>query len=173
MPAEALAAAVEPRPQLLDPESLRDHIDALYRAARAMCGSRYDAEDLVQETLEIVLRRPRWIRTNELAYLLRALRHNYATRVRTAANRPATVQLLEHESPVQPVDRFGSRELMEAIADLPEPYRDAVIAVDVMGLSYREAARSLRAREATVTSRLHRGRQRLARVLLADAAPAT
>jgi RNA polymerase sigma-70 factor (ECF subfamily) len=138
-----------------------------------MCGSRYDAEDLVQETLEIVLRRPRWIRTNELAYLLRALKHNYASRVRTAAHRPAMVQLLEHESPVEPEDRPDARELMEAIAALPEAYRDAVIAVDVMGLSYREAARSLRAREATITSRLHRGRQRLAQVLLVDTARAT
>lgn len=59
MPAETIdAAEYEPRPQLLDPEGLPDHIDALYRAARAMCGSRYDAEDLVQETLEIVLRPP-------------------------------------------------------------------------------------------------------------------
>jgi RNA polymerase sigma-70 factor (ECF subfamily) len=43
-----------------------------------------------------------------------------------------------------------------------------VIAVDLMGLSYREAARALRTREATVTTRLHRGRQHVARVLLAE-----
>src|ERR1700759_3912414 len=166
MSAEALETGTAPR--LLEPERLPDHIDALYRAARAMCGSRYDAEDLVQETLEIVLRRPRWIRSNELAYLMRALRHNYATRVRNAASRPTMVELLEHEAPAQPEDRLGSRELMEAIAALPEPYRDAVIAVDVMGLSYREAARSLRAREATITTRLQRGGQRLGGVLLDD-----
>jgi Sigma-70, region 4 len=34
-----------------------------------------------------------------------------------------------------------------------------VIAVDIVGLSYREAARALRVREATITTRLHRGRQ--------------
>ena len=81
------------------------------------------------------------------------------------------LQLLEHESPTQLDDRVDSRELMEVIATLPEPYRDAVIAVDLLGLSYREAARSLRTREATLTTRLHRGRQRLARVLLAEATP--
>jgi RNA polymerase sigma-70 factor, ECF subfamily len=48
-----------------------------------------------------------------------------------------------------------------------------VIAVDLLGLSYREAARSLRAREATLTTRLHRGRQRLARVLFEGATPST
>jgi RNA polymerase sigma-70 factor (ECF subfamily) len=34
-----------------------------------------------------------------------------------------------------------------------------------VGLSYRQAARALRVREATVTTRLHRGRQRIARQL--------
>ena len=40
-----------------------------------------------------------------------------------------------------------------------------VMAIDVVGLSYREAARALRVREATITTRLHRGRQRIARAL--------
>jgi RNA polymerase sigma-70 factor (ECF subfamily) len=40
-----------------------------------------------------------------------------------------------------------------------------VIAIDLMGLSYREAARSLGTREATITTRLHRGRQHVAREL--------
>ena len=53
---------------------------------------------------------------------------------------------------------FSGREIMQAIANTPPLYRDAVIAVDVLGLSYREAARSLRTREATITTRLHRGR---------------
>ena len=166
MPAEAIQACPAPPVQLLKPERLPDHIDALYRAARAMCGSRYDAEDLVQETLEAVLRRPRWIRSNELGYLLRALRHNYATRMRDAARRPVVVQLLEHEAPSQPEEDLSSGEVWDMVATLPELYRDAVIAVDLLGLSYREAARALHTREATITTRLHRGRQRLARVLV-------
>jgi DNA-directed RNA polymerase specialized sigma24 family protein len=35
----------------------------------------------------------------------------------------------------------------------------------VVGLSYREAARALHVREATITTRLHRARQRVARAL--------
>ena len=62
-----------------------------------------------------------------------------------------------------------SLEIMQAIANAPAVYRDAVIAVDLVGLSYREAARSLRTNEATITSRLHRGRQHVARELLGDA----
>jgi RNA polymerase sigma-70 factor, ECF subfamily len=43
----------------LDPQSLTQHVDRLYRAAWALCGSREDAEDLEQETFARVLGRPR------------------------------------------------------------------------------------------------------------------
>jgi RNA polymerase sigma-70 factor (ECF subfamily) len=56
----------------------------------------------------------------------------------------------------------------EAISELPPDFRDAVVAIDVVGLSYRQAARALRVREATITTRLHRGRQRIARSLTDD-----
>jgi len=49
-----------------------------------------------------------------------------------------------------------ARKIVAAIAGAPAPFRDAVIAVDLLGLSYREAARYLRAREATITKRLYR-----------------
>jgi RNA polymerase sigma-70 factor (ECF subfamily) len=55
--------------------------------------------------------------------------------------------------------------LFAAISALPDDFRDAVVAIDVIGLSYREAAQALDVREATMTTRLHRGRQRLAREL--------
>ena len=48
-----------PYMRTLDPQSLSKHIDRLYRAAWALCGSREDAEDLVQETFARVLSRPR------------------------------------------------------------------------------------------------------------------
>jgi RNA polymerase sigma-70 factor (ECF subfamily) len=155
-----------PSTHRLEPMALPDHIDALYRAACAICGSRHDAEDLVQETFVRVLKRPRFIRRDhELGYLLRALRNTYYSWHRTAAGRPTTVALAEgqHGTTVEP--GFGAREIRRAIASAPAPFRDAVIAVDVVGLSYKEAARALRTREATITSRLHRGRQHVARAL--------
>jgi RNA polymerase sigma-70 factor (ECF subfamily) len=163
----------EPRPRVLDPDGLSDHIDALYRAARAMCGSSHDAEDLVQETLVGVLKRPRLIRNgNELAYLFRALRHTYASAYRRAAGRPTSRELFEDDAPPIDENRADAREIMQAIASAPAHYRDAVIAVDLLGLSYAEAARSLHTREATITSRLHRGRQHAARVLIGETAAA-
>src|SRR4029077_344263 len=64
--------------RVLDPNALAQHLDRLYRAAWALCGSREDAEDLVQETFARVLSRPRVLRgENELYYLLRVLRNTY------------------------------------------------------------------------------------------------
>lgn len=155
--------------RLLDPNDLSGHIDALYRAAWALCGSRHDAEDLVQETFANVLRRPRLIRDdNELGYLLRALRNTYFNRLRSAARRPATRELLDDDVPYRQESRADAREIMEAIASAPALFRDAVIAVDLLGLSYREAARSLGTVEATITTRLHRGRQHVARLLVSE-----
>jgi RNA polymerase sigma-70 factor, ECF subfamily len=153
---------------ILDPDRMGQYIDPMYRAAWALCGSRHDAEDLVQETLLNVLKRPRLLRDgNELGYLLRALRNTYSSRYRVAARRPAERQLFDDDDPAAPFtdDAVSARELMEAVAGAPPLYRDAVIAVDLVGLSYREAARVLGTREETITSRVHRGRQHIARAL--------
>ena len=116
-----------------------------------------------------MLKRPRLLRDgNEVGYLMRALRNTWASRYRTLAQRPTEHALLEDDAVAQQPSEINAREIMEAIASAPEPYRDAVIAVDVLGLSYREAARSLRTREATITSRLHRGRQHVASRLSAS-----
>lgn len=161
-----MQSTVEHEPHVLDPEGLSDHIDHLYRAAWALCGSQHDAEDLVQETFLNILKRPRLLRDqNELGYLLRALRNTYASRYRIAAQRPVEHRLTEDDAPPQYEPDYDAREIMQAIASAPDLYRDAVIAVDVLGLSYREAARALRTREATITSRVHRGRQHVVREL--------
>ena len=49
-----------------------------------------------------------------------------------------------------------------AMAELSEPLRATIVAVDVVGLSYKEAARSLRTRVGTIMSRLYRAREQVA-----------
>ena len=74
--------------RVLDPAALGDHVDRLYRAAWALCGSREDAEDLVQDTFARVLAKPRLIRNDDdLGYLLRVLRNTFVSRHR--AQHPA------------------------------------------------------------------------------------
>ena len=162
----------------LEPKGLGDHIDRLYRAAWGLCGSREDAEDLVQETFAKVLPRPRLLRSeDDIGYLLRALHNTFSRQRRSAVRRPRTtplpdtLDLAEDPRAPQPEARIASAELYEAISALPDDLRDALIAIDVVGLSYREAARTLRVREATVTTRLHRARQRVATWIAAQEEP--
>ena len=64
-----------------------------------------------------------------------------------------------------PEAALEQHELFATIARLPDDFRQALIAVDLVGLSYREAGQLLGVREATVTTRVYRARQRVARML--------
>jgi RNA polymerase sigma-70 factor (ECF subfamily) len=154
----------------LDTARLGDHLDRLYRAAWALCGSREDAEDLVQETYAQVLGRPRLLRhENDLGYLLRALRNTFLNQRRSESRRlraaplPDELDLVADPRALEPDVAFEAGEVYAAVAALPGDFRDVLVAVDIAGLSYREAARALRIREGTVMSRLYRARQQVVR----------
>ena len=83
-------------PSLLNRDRVPDHIDELYRAAWALCGSQHDAENLRQDTSPNVVTRPRPPRDdNELGHLSSALKNTCPARCRTAARRPVTCQLFD------------------------------------------------------------------------------
>ena len=158
----------------LDPQRVVDYLPRLYHAARAWTASREDAEDLVQETCARVLARPRLLLgEDELGYLMRAMRNTLVSQRRAADRRPRPVLLGEDDEPAtssaahhgDPADAIESAEVYGAISELPDEFRDALVAIDVAGLSYGEAARVLDVPEGTVTSRLFRARDRLARRL--------
>jgi RNA polymerase sigma-70 factor (ECF subfamily) len=159
---------------VLDPATLGDHFDRLYRAAWALCGSREDAEDLVQEAYLPVLSRPRRVRNeDDVGYLLSVLRNTFLDHRRAAARRPPkakaepeSLELADRRSgAAAPASAVEAREVFAAIAALPEPSRDTLVAVDVAGLSYGEAARALNVPEGTITTRLFRARGRVAKAL--------
>jgi RNA polymerase sigma-70 factor (ECF subfamily) len=153
--------------RVLDPRALVAHRAVLYRVAHALCRSHDEAEDLVQETFMRVLARPRALRCgDDLPYLVRTLRNTYTTDRRFAARRPTV--------PMVSVDRVAAldvptaveaRGVIAAIAAAPRVYRDVVVAVDLLGLSYEQAARLLGTRKATINTRLFRGRAYVARLV--------
>ena len=154
----------------LDPEQASDHIDRLFRAAWALCGSREDAEDLVQETYARVLAKPRFLRSDDdLGYLLRTLRNTFLNQKRTESRRlrtaplPDELDVIADPRAADPAAAFETAEVYTAVASLPADYRDVLVAVDVTGLSYKEAAKALRIPEGTVMSRLYRARQQVVR----------
>jgi RNA polymerase sigma-70 factor, ECF subfamily len=150
----------------LEPARLPDHLDRLFRSALALSGSPHDAEDLVQETYARVLRKPRMLRhEDDGAYLLRALRNVWINWRQSAHARrsvplePERLEFVTDPGADPQGQALDARETFAAVAQLSEPLRETIVAVDVMGLSYKEAARALRVRKGTVMSRLHRARE--------------
>jgi RNA polymerase sigma-70 factor (ECF subfamily) len=156
----------------LDPDRLPQHLDRLFRAAWALCGSPTEAEDLVQETCARVLARPRLLRgDDELAYLVRVLHNTFVSGRRAASRRPLSEPLEKVPDPVdertatRPEHAAEARLVYGAIAELRHEYKDVLVAVDLVGLTYREAARALGLPEGTVMSRLFRARKQITAAL--------
>jgi RNA polymerase sigma-70 factor, ECF subfamily len=155
-------------PHVLDANGLGDHLDRLYRAALGLTGSPADAEDLVQDVCVRVLAKPRLVSgDDDLGYLLRVLRNTFISNRRTAARRPAMatapedLERFEATKIADPERAFEARQLYAQIAELPDHQRDVLVAVDLLGLSYKEAAESLDVPTGTIMSRLYRARQSL------------
>lgn len=148
-------------------------VDVLLRVALSMTGQPADAEDLVQDTL---LRAWRSIDTfdgrHPRAWLLTILRNTHINRHRR--QRPVLLDdpdvTFEREVATDGggasaedvvVDGMFDAAVESAVAELPERFREALLLVDVHGLTYTAAAKVLDVPEGTVMSRLHRARKRV------------
>lgn len=154
----------------LDADRAVRHLDRLYRYALALTGDREEAQDLVHDVVEALLRRPRLLRDagSEVSYLMTMIRHRRLDRFRAERRLPQTVELesrvdlLGGRSGEEPDSRAEQGEVFETIRRLPAHFRDVLLAVDVAGLSYAEAATVLEVPKGTVMSRLHRARTQVA-----------
>jgi RNA polymerase sigma-70 factor, ECF subfamily len=165
-----------------DSRRAAEHLDRVYAAAWACSRDPDTAQDLAQEAYAAALARPRWLTSgDELAYLVQAVRNRWNDELRRRARQPVCA-LDSAAEPWAPAARQPHRmaehaEVLRVIDDLPAPMRDAVLSVDVAGLSYAEAATFLRVPVGTVMSRLSRARDRVVATLegggpAAGAAPA-
>jgi RNA polymerase sigma-70 factor (ECF subfamily) len=171
----SVACDIEPLPvreRLIVPERAADHLDRLYALALSLCGSPHLAEDVVQEAYARLLSRPRRMRgSDEFPYLARIVRNVLNDHHRRSRRIELTEPAFEEEVPDEreehdPEAAVRTREIYDLIADLPDAQREAIAAVDVAGMSYRQAAEALGVPDGTVMSRLARGRARLARTLM-------
>ena len=133
----------------------------------------------MQDTYASVLARPRLVRNdNDLGYLLGAVRNTFLNNRRRASRHPLagwsefeSLELPDSDSSTQPPVAAEAREVFAAIAALPPASRDVLVAIDVAGLSYGEAARAMQVPEGTITSRLFRARARVAKALSGSQEP--
>jgi RNA polymerase sigma-70 factor (ECF subfamily) len=147
-------------------------IGRLHATARRLAGSREDAEDLVQDTLLAVLGHPREIAVPAAPYLLTALHNTWVSEYRRRGAWPRLAPLEEADaepsaSSPDPAARALDHCALAKVGALPPRMRDVVLAVDVCGLTYRQAATALGVPTGTIMSRLCRGRRRLASTLAA------
>jgi RNA polymerase sigma-70 factor (ECF subfamily) len=153
----------------LDPEAAAGHRPRLVAVARSLGASPQLAEDLTQETYARVLAKPRPVDDGaDFPYLVRALRNVINDHWRSEKRRPPVVGEVADDLPCpaqDPETAAVAGEVYSAVTKLPEDFRRVVGAVDVLGMSYGQAAKTLRIPQGTVMSRLSRGRRKVALAL--------
>jgi RNA polymerase sigma-70 factor (ECF subfamily) len=155
-------------------------VDVLLRVARSLSRRPADAEDLVQDTLVRALQAiDGFDGAHPRAWLLTIMRNAEINRHRRRRpelldNQDATFERLaatEGQDERTPeglvVGETFDTVVSEALAALPDRFRQAVILVDVHGLSYAEASEALGVPVGTIMSRLHRARARMRHRLVA------
>ena len=125
----------------------------------------------MQETYARVLARPRLLRNDDdLGYLLRVLRNTFISKLRATARRPRVatdpevVDLPDVRATARAAGRGRSARGLRRGRPCPD-FRPRARGRHVAGLSYSEAAKALRVRRGTITSRLFRARSRVAESL--------
>lgn len=156
-------------------------LDPLYSSALRMTRNPADAEDLVQDTMLRAYRSFDRFEpgTNLKAWLFRIMTNAYINTYRKKQREPQKVstdevqdfdlyqELKNHgtqftETPESLVlDALVDTDILQAIEELPDRFRLAVVLSDIEGFSYAEMAEIMDIPMGTVMSRLHRGRKAL------------
>ncbi|MBA2738887.1 MAG: RNA polymerase sigma factor SigE [Nocardioidaceae bacterium] len=169
-----------PTPVMSWEDIVREHTARVYRLSYRLTGNPHDAEDLTQEVFVRVFRSlDSYTPDNFEGWLHRITTNLFLDKARRrsrlrfdALSSDAAERLVGPGVPPDRhlVDRLFDDDVEQALADLPEDFRAAVVLCDVEGLSYEEIADALAIKTGTVRSRIHRGR-RLLRKALAHRAP--
>jgi len=161
-------------------EEALSHLGALLAVGTRLTKNQFDAEDLVQDTFVKAMRARHQFETgtNMRAWLLRILTNTFINRYRRGGLEKSVLEgpdadpladgwvgtatmeaMRDPESlALRPV---LEAEISEALDELPDEFRLAVLLADVQELSYREIADIMGCPIGTVMSRLHRGRRLL------------
>ncbi len=150
----------------LRPEVWLTHKGFVKKLARALVADPDSAEDLVQETWLAALRKPPKHSEAVLTWLSRVTRnaaykvHRREGRRAVHEQRSARPEALESTETI--VLRLAfQREITDAVLQLSDPYREAIILRYFEDLSPTAIAHKLAVPVATVRARLFRGRKRL------------
>ena len=160
------------------------YLNQLYGAAMRLTRNPQDAEDLVQESFAKAFSAFHQFKpgTNLKAWLYRILNNTFISNYRKKQRRPLEADAGEAEdwqefrasthqstgfvsAEMEALENLPNEEIREALEQLPEGQRMALVLVDMHGLSVAEAAQILEVAEGTVKSRCARGRAAMAQLL--------
>ena len=165
------------------------HLDAAYDFARWLTRDERNAEDVVQEAC---LRAFRFLDSlrgeNARAWLLAIVRNTYYSWRKSGRAEALSVPFDEETMAASDLDAFGAegggaaerllqqndarRQVNDALAQLPEAFREVIVLRELEELSYKEIARIADIPMGTVMSRLARARGLLQQALLPGGRPA-
>ncbi len=152
---------------------VREHERDIFSAALRMTGDHADAEDVAQEALmKAYAAFDRFeLGTNFRAWVLRILTNTYINEFR---RRRRTPEMTDWDSlPREDLGKVAEdddnpelavledaldAEVEEALSEIPDVFREAVLLCDMHGMAYHEIADALEIPIGTVRSRIARGR---------------
>lgn len=138
----------------------------LFRVAVWLVRNTEEAEDLVQETFSQALQSfhryelgtncKAWLTT--IMYNVNSKRRRKLGRMKLVAD---TEEMIAETVPFEPPvpQRVTDEDVLHALKQVPENFREIIILADVEDFAYREIAEILGIPIGTVMSRLHRGRK--------------
>lgn len=158
------------------------HLDAVYKAAIALCGVRDLAEDLVQTTFLKAFENFGSFKkeTNCRAWLIRILRNTWIDYLRRQRFKPQQLEdniVAKKPDPSETawtnaqdiLENFSDGQIINALNKIPDDQRLTLYLVDVEGLSHEEVAQIMEIAVGTVKSRTSRARVTLKEILAAYA----
>lgn len=160
------------------------HLDAAYNLARWLTRDEQEARDVVQEaSLRAFRSLDKYRGGNDRAWLLAIVRNAYYSRLKKNRSQALNLPLDEDgalaegaagpgwdggdgDEVMRGLEREDARRIVhEALAQLPEDFREVVVLRELEELSYQDIAKIVQVPLGTVMSRLSRGRKLLLRAL--------
>lgn len=147
-------------------------VSALATLARQLCGNSFDADDLVQDTLERALRaQSRYVdRGNRTGYLATILRNRFRDQFRVMRRQTQPTNEIDRVPAPDPTElaaweHVTPDQVSQALSQLDDSFR-RVYELYARGRSYGDIARELGISINTVGTRLLRARAKLRGLLL-------
>ena len=158
-------------------EATMPHLDVVYRVARHTSRDHHHAEDLVQETYlrAFAAFAPHhgpstkaWLVTICLNLARSQGRRRARRVVETAMPEPYEAEAPGVGVPEEALANIDRAAVSRALAQLPDEQRQAIVLMDLAGHSASDVAEMLGCPRNTVLSRVFRGHQRLASLLVEE-----